>query len=73
MAARFARGCRGENMTEEQKVALVLETLAAFEEAKAKLEALRSPVFAEAFDGRALSVAVTYLETAELWVANAKR
>jgi hypothetical protein len=52
---------------------LVMQTIVQLEQAKTCIETLRAAKVEEAVDGRALSVAVTYLETAQLWVANARR
>lgn len=38
---------------------------------KIKLEAMKQDV--ENYDGRAISIAITHLETAMLWFANARR
>ena len=51
----------------------MLEAVQFLEAAKLKIEKLRVPAFAESYDGRALSIAVTNLETAQLWIANARR
>ena len=52
---------------------IMLEAVQFLEAAKLKIEMLRVSTFAESYDGRALSIAVTNLETAQLWVANARR
>ena len=56
--------------------ALVIEAIALLEQAKVKIETARNKDQVEAanmLDGRALSIAITHLETAQLWVANARR
>ena len=57
------------NNTEE----MLVEVIALMEQARLKMESLRQARHAEQVDGRAISIAVTNLETAQLWVANARR
>lgn len=52
---------------------LVLQIIMLMEQAKNSMEALRAMKVDEQIDGRAMSIAVTHLETAQLWVANARR
>jgi len=53
--------------------ALLVEAIQKLEEAKTAIETLRAAKQEELVDGRALSIAVTNLETAQLWVANANK
>lgn len=53
--------------------ALVIDIIQQMEQAKQKIDLLRAAKQDEVIDGRALSIAVTNLETAMLWVANARR
>lgn len=57
--------------------ALALEVIGLMEQAKDKMDKSRGLKFDGAddamFDGRALSIAITHLETAQLWFANARR
>lgn len=43
------------------------------EQAKNAIEALRAAREDESYDGRSLSIATTHLETAQLWLANARQ
>lgn len=52
---------------------LVIQIIQLLEQAKNGIEVLRAAKVEEAIDGRALSIAVTNLETAQLWVANARK
>ncbi len=56
---------------------LTVEVVSLLEQAKAKIEATRGLKFPGTddtmFDGRATSIAITHLETAQLWFANARR
>lgn len=54
-------------------VQIFFEAISKLEEGKNAIEALRALKRDEEIDGRALSIAVTNLETAQLWVANARR
>jgi hypothetical protein len=60
-------------MESDAEDVVMLEIIQHTEQAKLKMELLRNPAFAEQYDGRALSIAVTHLETAQLWTANARR
>lgn len=51
----------------------VIQIVALLEQAKNGIEMLRAAKMDEQIDGRALSIAVTHLETSQLWVANARR
>lgn len=53
--------------------ATMLEAIQLLEGAKLKIEMIRAAKVEERFDGRALSIAVTHLETSQLWVANARK
>jgi len=56
---------------------LTIEIVQLLEQAKLKIEQTRGLKFPgtddSMFDGRATSIAVTHLETAQLWFANARR
>jgi len=52
---------------------MLIQTIQLMEQAKNAIEALRAARVEETVDGRALSIAVTHLETAQLWVANARK
>jgi hypothetical protein len=52
---------------------LFIEVISKLEEAKNGIEAMRALRQDEVIDGRSLSIAVTNLETAQLWVANARK
>lgn len=52
---------------------LFVEAISKLEEGKNAIEALRALRRDEEIDGRSLSIAVTNVETAQLWVANARR
>lgn len=52
--------------------AVFVGIIATMEQAKQQIELLRAAKQEEHIDGRALSIAVTNLETAMLWVANAR-
>lgn len=49
----------------------LIEIISLLEQAKILLEAAKTQL--EDFDGRAISIAITNLETSQLWVANAER
>lgn len=57
--------------------AIALEVITLLEEAKHKMEGVRGLKFDGSedtmFDGRAVSIAITHLETAQLWFANGRR
>jgi hypothetical protein len=57
--------------------AIAVEVIALPEQAKEKMEGVRGLKFDgtedPTFDGRAVSIAITHLETAQLWFANARR
>ena len=53
--------------------AVVIEVIQHLELAKNAIEALRVAKVEEKIDGRSLSIAVTHLETCQLWVANARK
>lgn len=53
--------------------ALLIEAIQLLEQAKDKIEMLRLAKQEDVIDGRSLSIAVTNLETAQLWCANARR
>jgi trimethylamine:corrinoid methyltransferase-like protein len=57
----------------EQLEKLFIEIVTGMEQAKQQIELMRAAKQEEQVDGRALSIAVTNLETAMLWVANARR
>lgn len=50
-----------------------IEVIALLEQAKDTIELMRAAKLEEVIDGRSLSIAVTHLETCQLWVANARR
>ena len=50
----------------------IIEALQLTERAKQLLEDLRMASLEGKVDGRALSIAMTYLETCQLWIANAR-
>ncbi len=56
---------------------ITIEIVQLLEQAKLKIEQSRGLKFPGTddgmFDGRAMSIAVTHLETAQLWFANARR
>jgi hypothetical protein len=52
---------------------LLIEVIQHLEQAKNTIEMLRLAKQEEALDGRSLSIAVTHLETCQLWVANARK
>lgn len=47
--------------------ATLLEAIQLLEAAKLKIETIRAAKVEEAYDGRALIIAVTHLETSQLW------
>ncbi len=53
--------------------AVIIEAIQLLEQAKIQIEALRIATVEEKIDGRALSIAVTHLETCQLWLANARK
>ena len=57
--------------------AISLEVIQLMEQAKQKMEGVRGLKFDGSedtmFDGRAVSIAITHLETAQLWFANGRR
>lgn len=53
--------------------AIIIEIITHLEQAKNAIESLRVAKVEEQIDGRALSIAVTHLETCQLWVANARK
>jgi hypothetical protein len=53
--------------------AVMIEVIQLLEQAKDKIELIRAAKMEEVMDGRALSIAVTHLETSQLWVANARK
>lgn len=53
--------------------AVIIDVIQHLELAKNAIEMLRTAKLEELIDGRALSIAVTYLETSQLWVANARK
>src|SRR5688572_4077555 len=50
-----------------------VEVIQLMEQAKNKIEFMRAAKAEEVIDGRSLSIAVTHLETSQLWVANARK
>lgn len=54
-----------------------VEVISLMEQAKAKIEQMRAmsvnDAVASGIDGRSLSIAITHLETSQLWVANARQ
>ena len=52
---------------------VVIQVIQHLEQAKLLIEGLRAARADEQIDGRALSIAVTNVETGQLWVANARR
>lgn len=53
--------------------ALLIDAIQHLEQAKTLIEQLRLAKREEEVDGRALSIAITHLETGQLWIANAKK
>ena len=53
--------------------AVVIDVIQHLEQAKNSIELLRVAKVEEKIDGRSLSIAVTHLETCQLWVANARK
>lgn len=53
--------------------AAIIEVIQHLELAKNAIELMRAAKVEEQIDGRSLSIAVTHLETCQLWVANARK
>jgi hypothetical protein len=58
-------------MTGEESRELAVEIIQASERLKAVMEELRAAAVTNKWSARALSIAITELETAQLWFANA--
>jgi hypothetical protein len=52
--------------------AAAIEVIQLMEQARLHMETLRAAAAENGFNARALSVAITELETAQLWMANAR-
>lgn len=57
----------------EYSDSVILSIISLMERAKGEIDLLRVAKVEQDVDGRALSIAVTHLETAQLWVANARK
>jgi hypothetical protein len=53
--------------------AVIIDVIQHLEQAKNSIELLRVAKVEEKIDGRSLSIAITHLETCQLWVANARK
>ena len=52
---------------------VIIDVIQHLEQAKNSIEMLRVAKVEERIDGRSLSIAVTHLETCQLWIANARK
>ncbi len=59
-------------MTEETSEAIALKIIELMEGVKISMESLRTNASTNGWNARALSIALTELETSQLWLANAK-
>lgn len=59
-------------MTPEQNDAIAMKLIELMEGAKITMESLRAEAASNGWNARALSIALTELETSQLWLANAR-